>query len=230
MQRSKRGRAGIRPAIPAPAMYVVVLAFFATASLAEPLPLLGGSIDTAENHYSGTSEEQVFPEFSTKAERLLRLDQDFYNSIGQFDRCRKAALVGEIIDDCWILQGAAAAASGQDGGGSSGVDGTPVESEATLGITGTEQGEVVNAGPAQGRASGTTAPEPGAAKIPPASLQNVLPSADVPVIPKDIPPSSNDDILATQIRNAAIAETDPDTKEKLWNEYRRYKSLPVAGQ
>ena len=46
-------------------------------------------------------------------------------------------------------------------------------------------------------------------------------------IPEDIPPSPNDSLLAAQIRRAAIAETDPVKKEKLWNEYRKYQGLPL---
>ncbi|MDD9810310.1 MAG: hypothetical protein OXU71_01120 [Gammaproteobacteria bacterium] len=45
--------------------------------------------------------------------------------------------------------------------------------------------------------------------------------------PDDIPPSANDDIIAKQLREAAQEETDPVTRAKLWNEYRRYKGLSV---
>ena len=45
-------------------------------------------------------------------------------------------------------------------------------------------------------------------------------------IPDDIPAPDNDNALQTQIRRAAMQETDPELKEKLWNEYRRYKGLP----
>jgi hypothetical protein len=44
--------------------------------------------------------------------------------------------------------------------------------------------------------------------------------------PDDIPQPENDSILEAQIRAAAVAETDPETKKNLWNEYRRYKGLP----
>ena len=45
--------------------------------------------------------------------------------------------------------------------------------------------------------------------------------------PEDIPAAQNDDIIAKQFRQAAMEETDPIAKAKLWNEYRRYKNLPV---
>ena len=45
--------------------------------------------------------------------------------------------------------------------------------------------------------------------------------------PNDIPPADNDSIFEKQIREAAENETDPEVKERLWNEYRKYKGLPV---
>jgi len=45
-------------------------------------------------------------------------------------------------------------------------------------------------------------------------------------LPEDIPTADNDSVLEAQIREAAINETDPELKKKLWNEYRRYKGLP----
>lgn len=42
-------------------------------------------------------------------------------------------------------------------------------------------------------------------------------------IPPDISDGSDDDIVARQLREAAIAERDPELKEKLWDEYRKYK-------
>ena len=42
-------------------------------------------------------------------------------------------------------------------------------------------------------------------------------------IPDDIPDSSDDDVIARQIREAAEKETDPELKKKLWDEYRRYR-------
>jgi len=65
------------------------------------------------------------------------------------------------------------------------------------------------------------------------------PASDAPVreaartagsgkVPEDIPPADNDSALEAQIRQAAIEETDPELKKRLWDEYRRYKGLPVA--
>jgi hypothetical protein len=42
-------------------------------------------------------------------------------------------------------------------------------------------------------------------------------------VPADIPDGSDDDVVARQLREAAMKETDPELKEKLWQEYRNYK-------
>lgn len=42
-------------------------------------------------------------------------------------------------------------------------------------------------------------------------------------LPPDIPDGRDDDIVARQIREAAEKETDPVLREKLWEEYRKYK-------
>ncbi len=43
-------------------------------------------------------------------------------------------------------------------------------------------------------------------------------------IPPDIPDGSDDDVVARQIREAAMRETDPELRKKLWDEYRKYKN------
>lgn len=42
-------------------------------------------------------------------------------------------------------------------------------------------------------------------------------------VSSDIPDGSDDDIVARQIREAAMKEQDPVLREKLWDEYRKYK-------
>ena len=43
--------------------------------------------------------------------------------------------------------------------------------------------------------------------------------------PADIPSGSDDDVVARQLREAASRETDPAVREKLWDEYRKYKGI-----
>lgn len=42
-------------------------------------------------------------------------------------------------------------------------------------------------------------------------------------IPADIPDGSDDDVVAKQLREAAMKEKDPVLRKKLWDEYRKYK-------
>ncbi|MCY3623831.1 MAG: hypothetical protein OXH68_19245 [Gammaproteobacteria bacterium] len=43
-------------------------------------------------------------------------------------------------------------------------------------------------------------------------------------LPPDRPDARDDDVVARQLREAAMAETDPELREQLWEEYRRYLS------
>ncbi len=43
-------------------------------------------------------------------------------------------------------------------------------------------------------------------------------------VPADVPDARDDDIVARQLREAATRETDPALREKLWQEYRKYKT------
>jgi hypothetical protein len=43
--------------------------------------------------------------------------------------------------------------------------------------------------------------------------------------PEDIPDLVSEDIVAKQLREAALAEEDPVLRERLWEEYRNYNNL-----
>jgi len=43
--------------------------------------------------------------------------------------------------------------------------------------------------------------------------------------PDDIAVTVDDDIIARQLREAALAEQDPELRERLWEEYRKYTQL-----
>lgn len=46
--------------------------------------------------------------------------------------------------------------------------------------------------------------------------------------PQDIPDGNNDDVVARQLREAAMREPDPEVRERLWNEYRKYKGIEIT--
>jgi hypothetical protein len=43
--------------------------------------------------------------------------------------------------------------------------------------------------------------------------------------PDDIEAVIDDDVVAKQLREAALAEEDPELRERLWEEYRKYKGM-----
>lgn len=43
--------------------------------------------------------------------------------------------------------------------------------------------------------------------------------------PEDIPSGRDDDIVARQLREAAMTEADPELREALWDEYRKYTGI-----
>ena len=46
--------------------------------------------------------------------------------------------------------------------------------------------------------------------------------------PKNIPSGNDDDVVARQLREAAEKEQDPELREKLWEEYRKYKKQQTS--
>ena len=78
-----------------------------------------------------------------------------------------------------------------------------------------------------GGQEGTGTSESGAGAMPGrraiASRPPATPSPPLPARP-DTPDAKDDDVVARQLREAAMAETDPELRERLWAEYERYKA------
>ena len=112
-----------------------------------------------------------------------------------------------------------------------------IAGQENVGASGSPLGELDGEAGEQGSGEGTEAGIPGAGAYDPAdSGQGGIPAspgsrrqgdyrhtASADDIPPDIPDGSDDDVVARQIREAAMAETDPELREKLWEEYRKYK-------
>ena len=142
----------------------------------------------------------------TRTEIIEELDTEFYDSIVEFSECLK------------IGESAGGGAAGVQGNGSAGISGASKADESAQVAT-----------PAA-NIQGTEVKSPETTDKVPATvsrIDNVKDPMTNGKIPEDIPPSPNDSLLAAQIRRAAIAETDPVKKEKLWNEYRKYQGLPL---
>ena len=155
-------------------------------------------------------------ELLTREEKIALLDKVLLQTLSNFDPC-----------------GVNVSGDGNDGDGNDGDgDGSDDDGNDAAAVV-----ESVPVGDIQGDLPVTDAAD-NLADNPPTDTpptpvtgaeQSPQPTDSLPngAAPADIPPAENDDIIAKQFRQAALDETDPVAKAKLWNEYRRYKNLPV---
>ena len=181
-------------------------------------------------------DEQAGP--LTAAERSALIDKAFYESLSRFDRCQAALLSGGGANS-----GQTAAGAG-GGGGAEGENNQSVASQSLKGTTTEaktkENTEDVSVQSVASQSLTGTLPKQEAKSTLEAeseledseklsSLEDINASAiGSGKLPDDIPPVDNDSVLERQIRAAAMAENDPEIKAKLWNEYRKYKGLPLT--
>jgi hypothetical protein len=136
------------------------------------------------------------------AERAERLGKELEESIGGFDEVlseeqREIASVGRNTEGF-----------GSGGGSGSGAGGISLGEQ---GSGGTSAGSVSVANqPSQQRES----------PIGDMSQEEIRSRT-----PDDIPITVDDDIIARQLREAALAEEDPELRERLWEEYRKYNGI-----
>lgn len=141
----------------------------------------------------------------TPAEQVAILDAQLEKGTGEFD----AMILEEQAQQRQASRssaGSAAAeeASGSGGGGYGGSGaGDGGESGGSVASSGSYGGGIGGVGRA------TEIPKD-VAKYPP---------------PADIPDGDDDDVVARQLREAAMREPDPAVREKLWDEYRKYKGI-----
>lgn len=149
----------------------------------------------------------------TAAERRAVLEGQLERSYGTFD--------GMIIAERQKAEAEANAAGSQvmgTGGGGEGADGEGAEgSDGAFG-----QGAIVVASADTGGGGGNGNMPGGAA-----ARQGDYSSQNQPTFapPADIPSGDDDDVVARQLREAAMREPDPELREKLWDEYRKYTGL-----
>ena len=139
---------------------------------------------------------------------LAVLNQALEESLGQFD--------GEIL-------GSRQSAQARDAQrGSTGTDIAMIDDEQGEGEPegGSENGQ--GPGGLPGDMSSGTGSRPG---LPQQARQGEYQHASSgATVPADIPDGTDDDVVARQIREAAMKEQDPELREKLWEEYRKYRA------
>jgi hypothetical protein len=155
----------------------------------------------------------------TRAERIAEMDQAFLESVHRFDDCtlsKQGPSSGLDLTGESGSSGDSESNAGNEEDSKSRQSG--YESSASDEMSGTESESF----PVAGMEAESMSAEDLDDK--PVTFDR---SSDNGAVPEDIPDANNDDVVAAQIRTAAEIETDPEKKEKLWNEYRRYKGLPV---
>jgi len=186
------------------------------------VPLLGSGQETGSEEAKKKGETASPPSELTKVEtseeRREGLDRKLDSSLSEFD-----ALIlreQEILEQ---RREASAAAGGGGGAGTAEVgDGGGEE-----GGEGAEGGEETEAPEARG--TGTSKDDPSGEEV--AAEEGARPEGSEAEageisngrIPPDVGDGSDDDIVAGQLREAAMKEEDPELREKLWDEYRAYK-------
>ncbi len=160
------------------------------------------------------AERVALPETKARTveEELAALDQGLDQSLGAFDEM----LLKEQERVAARQPRARESGDGAGGGGDEGgTGGAGAQGETGAGAAGGgTSGSKSTSGQGRAPASGTTAAgRPGQT----GGQVGTVPSAGGDQL------NTDDDIVARQLREAAEKETDPELKEKLWQEYRKYK-------
>lgn len=201
------------------------------ALLNDTTPEDGCDLDNA-----GSTGAVSFPGERTEEERVIVLDGDLNRSMSEFDEL----LLREMDELKRRQSGAPDARGGVRGAGGDG------QQKGETGVAAaTDAGE-------EGTAAGTSTGEEGTGERRPEQQQPGQQGQErtasrqtggeesvgargqgsdktTTATKRDAPPDEgDDDIVARQLREAAEAETDPELREKLWEEYRRYKADTTA--
>jgi hypothetical protein len=167
-------------------------------------------------------------EFSLTAVQPLPLDQGVpLNSAGRTGKldAELEAGLGEF-DELLLREQerirASAPRSGQDGGATGGEGGSGSGQAGSAG----DSGLAGAAGSAAAGSAGTEAQQGEDVAGPPGAGEGgegAVARSGAQGQPPGIPDGSDDDVVARQLREAAEQESDPELRNKLWEEYRRYK-------
>ena len=147
------------------------------------------------------STEPIYAE--TEEEKIRRLEKELEQALAQFDNC--------IVEESKSLEesggGAAAASASTTASGEN-------ESENLKESSSTPSTSIISDGDFNLEESNSRQISSSNGSIP----------KDVELIDDD------DDIVATQLRELAMAEEDPNLRDQLWDKYREYKGIKKGGK
>lgn len=178
-------------------------------------PQSGGGAQGAAANAAGSAAAGGGPK--TRAEQIAILDGKLNRDLGQFDG---------------MVQDQRARAEKQDrNGGGAGAAGSGDQTDsggAAFGYGAGDDTAPPLTGARPGAGGGGSGGGGGLPTMPASRHQGqYAPVATAATVPDDIPSGDSDDVVARQLREAAMKETDPELRKKLWNEYRKYKGLPL---
>lgn len=188
---------------------------FETAGSGRSGSQTSGGFDGSQSGGSQAGGDDPFGDLSsgngqvmTAAERRAALDARLDEGFAEFD--------GMILGERERVQAQAdEAGSGVMSGGGSG------SGEGNGQAPGRSGGPLVIASGPQTAGGGIVVPTADARQGDFDNTQN----EELYPVPEDIPAGSNDDVVARQLREAAMREPDPELREKLWDEYRAYTGI-----
>jgi hypothetical protein len=157
---------------------------------------------------AGCEQAGGIGEFPGDADRAEQLGEELDKSVGDFDEAlgeeqRQVSSVGRNTEGF--------------GDGSSGSGGSIGLGEQAAGASSGGSGGSGGAGGAGGTA--------GSSESQAGPLDGMSDEEIQARTPDDIEVNQYEDIVARQLREAALAEDDPELRERLWEEYRKYKGL-----
>lgn len=151
------------------------------------------------------------PLAATQAEEVAALETKLGVSLADFDQL--------LLDEARRARtrGAASGAGSPGGSGNGGA----AEGRSKGGGTGSKTPDVARSG-GGGKTTQGSAGDPGS---PGGRIEGGTPGSTgaTAARPPDVGDGADDDVVARQIRKLAESEPDPVLREKLWDEYRRYK-------
>ena len=151
------------------------------------------------------------PLAATQAEEVAALETRLGVSLADFDQL--------LLEEARRARTRGASGGAGFPGGSGG--GAAAEGRSKGGGTGSKAPDVARSGSGSGTTQGS-ASEPGS---PGGRIEGGTPGSTgaTAARPPDVGDGADDDVVARQIRKLAESEPDPELREKLWDEYRRYK-------
>ncbi len=169
-----------------------------------------------------------FPNEQTEGENIAALERRLGSSLSEFDEM----LLREMEQLARTQSGAPDAGTGSGSGtgeqpgnaGAADDQSTGGEKPGDKTTAATDSGAETKADKSSDRTTTGAVGEAGqTAKVDPAGARKDAKRSGA-VKRDDVPDAGDDDVVARQLREAAENETDPELREKLWQEYKRYKS------